>query len=161
MPTPRHLHLALGDPETDTFGLIDRLCTHLTSPDYRGPPMLDVLRGTHDACPDSLSPIDQEAYTFLTLCQPPPDVPLRSVRFEDLDVTSAVDYFGDLLRAEVGESTESAAIVEYRPSPSPTAPLGVGRQRRARRCARRTHLEHGPMSPVGVEPTSMPSLPAH
>ena len=126
MPTPDRVSAAPAaseGPETDASGLIGRLRDHLNSPDYRGPPLLDALRRPqHDACPADLPLVDQQAYTFLSLCQPPPGKPLRSVRLEDLDVTSAIDFFRNVACAhDEGEDGQLAvdAVVMHNDRPTP------------------------------------------
>ena len=111
------------DHETDVFQLIKTLCDHIASQNYRGPSLLQVLRRPQDACPADLPPLDRQAYTVLRLCQPPPGMPLRSVRLEDLDITAAVDHFIDVARDEqLGlEPTAPVACVSL-PSTSATRP---------------------------------------
>ena len=95
------------DPDTVASLLIHLLWDRLDSGRYRGPPLVQVLRRHHRSdrlrARDlaNLALIDLECHTLLTLCQPPPGKPLGAVHLDELDLTSAFDWYEDALRNEL------------------------------------------------------------
>lgn len=111
-------------PSTVANLLIAVLWDRLASVRYRGPSLVAVLRrrrrrrgrGRRRAAHAvGLSALDRECHTLLTLCRPPRGWPHEAVGLGDLDLTSAVDHYGDALQRELRAFCHACARLQQPP----------------------------------------------